>query len=93
MLCDKRLCGRQAGAGGKLHPARYLSATVSILHDCDYVGRAGLFSASRGTDKCGDLCINLDAASRHKADYDLLRSYRALKVRYCPSVSVVSAYV
>lgn len=35
-------------------------------------------------------CINLDAASRHKADYDLLRSCRALKVRCCPSISVVS---
>jgi hypothetical protein len=34
--------------------------------------------------------MNLDAASRHKADYDLLRSCRALKVRYCPSISVVS---
>lgn len=54
------------------------------------MGRAGLFSTSRGTDQCGDLCIILDAASRHKADYDLLRSYRALKVRYCPSISVVS---
>lgn len=34
--------------------------------------------------------MNLDAASRHKADYDLLRSCRALEVRYCPSMSVVS---
>ncbi len=36
--------------------------------------------------------MDLDAASRHKAeaDYDLLRSCRALKVRYCLSTSVVS---
>ena len=34
--------------------------------------------------------MNLDAASRHKADYDLLHSCRALKVKYCPSISVVS---
>ena len=54
----------------------------------DYVARAGLFGASRGT--AWRPCINLDAASRHKADHDLLRSCRALKVRYCPFISVVS---
>lgn len=55
MLCDKRLCGVRADAGGKLRTATDLSATVSILHGCDHVGRVGLFGASRGTDQCGDL--------------------------------------
>ena len=58
MLCDKRLCvGREdkVPTGEKLRTATDLSATVSILHRCDYVGRAGLFSASRGTDQRCDL--------------------------------------
>ena len=39
----------------RLRTATDLSATVSILHGYDYVGRAGLFGASRGIDQRGDL--------------------------------------
>ncbi len=55
MLCDKRLCGGRADAGEKLRTATDVSATISILHGCDYVSRTELFGASRGTDQRGDL--------------------------------------
>ena len=63
-----------SGIGVCKSPATGLTATVSKLHHDDFVGRAGLSCASRGTDQRCDLCMDLRATVNARLTYhDMVR--------------------
>ena len=51
---DRKAAGLRSARLPRLRTATGLTAAVSKLHHDDYMGRAGLFCASRSTDQGGD---------------------------------------